>query len=116
LSLHDALPICSDAEPHGQIFVDRENFVVIVGLDENEADEDARDDGAEGELDVSVIAQRIAFARCSKKSAGARFRRDDGSEHGPPRDLPATEREILEVALLAPHAQADENDGEKISE
>ena len=103
-----------DTETRGQVFVDRVNFVVVIRLDENVADENAREDGAEGELHVSVIAQREAFAGRPEKSAGARFRGDDGSEHGPPRDAPAAEREVFQVVFLPAHAQADEDDDEEI--
>src|SRR5438552_151489 len=105
-----------DAKPGGQIFVDRENFVIVVGLDENVADENARQDRAEGELDVSVIPQRKTFPGRSEKSTGARFGGDDRGENCPPRNLPATESEVFQVTLLAAHAQADENDNEEIKQ
>ena len=63
-----------DAETRGQVFVDREDFVVVVGLDENVADENARDDRAEGELQVGVIAQRETFARACRKKCRRWFR------------------------------------------
>src|SRR4029077_7578398 len=106
----------SDPETRGQIFVDRKDFVVVVRLDENVADENARQDSSESELDVGVIPQRKTFAGCSEKSAGARFGGDDRGEHGPPGNLPATESEIFQVTLFATHAQADEDDDEKIKE
>ena len=105
-----------DAKPRGQIFVDRENFVIVVGLDENVADENAGQDRAKGQLDVGVIPQRKTFAGRSEESAGARFGGDDRGEDCPPGNLPATESEVFQVTLLAAHAQADENDDEKIKQ
>ena len=112
----EAAFLLRDAEARGQVFVDRENFVVVIRLDENVADENAREDRAEGELEVGVIAQREAFAGRAEKCAGAGFGRDDGSEHRPPRNAPAAEREIFEVILLPAHAEADEDDDEEIEE
>src|SRR5436305_1294150 len=83
---------------------------VVIRLDENEANENAGNDGAEGELQISVITLSKPFARRSKKRPGARFGSDEGGEDGPPRDLPAAQREILQVALLPAHAQPDGDD------
>ena len=112
----EAAFLVAHPETRGQVFVDRENFVVVIRLDENVADENARDDRAEGELQIGVIAQRESFARRAEKCAGAGFRRDEGSEHRPPRNSPATEREIFEVILLPAHVQADGDDDEEIEE
>ena len=51
-----------------------------------------------------------------KKVAGAGFGGDDGSEHRPPRNAPAAEREIVEIVFLPAHPQADEDDDKKIEE
>jgi hypothetical protein len=65
-----------DPEARGQVFVDRENFVVVIRFDENVADENAPDDRAEGELQVGVVAVAEAFPRRSEKCTGACFSRD----------------------------------------
>ena len=104
------------AEAGGQVFVDREDLVVVIGLDENVADENAREDRAERKLEVGEIAQRKAFAGCAEKGAGTGFGRDDGGEHCPPRNAAAAEGEILEVILLPAHVEADEDDDEKVEE
>ena len=45
------------------------------------------------------------------------FGRDDRSEHRPPRNLPPAEREIFQIAFhFQAHAQADEDDDEKIEQ
>src|SRR5205807_2076924 len=105
-----------DTKPRSQIFVDRENFVIVVRLDENIADENPRQDRAEGELNVSVIPESEAFARRSEKSSGARFGGDDRSKDSPPRDAPAAEREVREIVFLPAHVKADEDDDEKIKQ
>ena len=69
---------------------------------------------AERELQIGVVAQRKAFARRSEKGAGARFRRDDRSEHGPPRNCATAEREVFEAFLLSADVKADGNDDDKI--
>ena len=104
------------AETRGEIFVDRINFVVVVRLDENVADEDARENRAERQLQISVVAQREAFARRAEKGAGACFGSDDRGEHGPPRNCATAEREIFEVLLLPAHVKADGDDDEEIEE
>ena len=102
------------AESRGEIFVDRIDFVVVVRLDENVTDQDARQNGAERQLQISVVAQREAFARRTEKGAGACFRSDDRGEHGPPRNCATAEREIFEALLLPAHVKADGNDDDKI--
>ena len=67
--------LCRHAETRGQIFVDRVNFVVVVRLDENVADENAREDRAESKLHVGVIAQRKSFARVFRKKCRRLFPR-----------------------------------------
>ncbi len=71
------------AEARGEIFVDRINFVVVVRLDENVADENASEDGAEGELQVGIIAVTEAFPGRSEKSAGACFGGDQSKRARP---------------------------------
>ena len=102
------------AKARGEIFVDRINFVVVVRLDENVADQNARQNRAERQLQVGVVAQCEAFPGRTEKSAGACFRRDDRSEHGPPRNCATAEREIFEVLLLPAHVKADGNDDDEI--
>ena len=41
---------CRNSEARGQVFVDRIDFVIVIRLDEDVADENAPDDGAKGEL------------------------------------------------------------------
>src|SRR5205823_6705943 len=97
-----------------QIFVDRINFVIVVRLDENVADENARDDGAEGELQIGIISQRKSFARRPEKCAGAGFGGNERSENGPPCDLATAESEVGEVLFLAAHVKADRDDDHKV--
>ena len=104
------------AEAGGQVFVDREDFVVVIRLDEDVADKNPGEDRAEGELEIGEIAQGKTFTGCAEKCAGAGFGRDDGGEHRPPRNAPAAEGEIFEVILLPAHVEADEDDNEKVEE
>ncbi len=103
-----------DTESRGEVFVDRVNFVVVVRLDENVTDEDTREDRAERELDVGVVAQRKAFAGRAEKCARACFGGDDRSEHGPPGNAPSAECEVGKIFLFSAHVEADRNDEDKI--
>ena len=105
-----------DSKARGQIFVDRENFVVVIRFDENVADENAADDRAEGELQIGVIAVAEAFPGRSEKCAGACFSRHQRSEHGPPRNAPSAECEVFEIIFLPAHPQADEDDDYEVKE
>src|SRR4029077_11365350 len=91
-------------------------FVVVVRLDENVTYQDARQNGAERQLQISVVAFVEAFAWRTEKSGGARFRRDDRSEHGPPWDCATAEHEIFEAFFLPAHVKADGNDDDEIKE
>src|SRR5207237_5980222 len=102
--------LCRDAKTRGEIFVNRKDFVIVVGLDENEADQNAGQDRSKSELDVGEIAQGVAFPRSAEEGASAGLGGDNGREDGPPRNAPATKREILEIAFTPAHAQADEDD------
>src|SRR5205823_66368 len=93
----------ADTETRSQIFVDRINFVIVVRLDENVANENAGDDGAEGKLEISVISQGKSFARCPEKCSGAGFGGNERSENGPPGNLAAAESEVGEVFFPAAH-------------
>jgi hypothetical protein len=76
--------------------------VVVVGLDEDVADENAGENGSEGELEISEIAESETLTGRTEKCARAGFRRDDGSEHRPPGNTPATEGKVLEIVFLPP--------------
>src|SRR5205085_1043565 len=95
-------------------FVDRENFVVVVRLDENKADQNAADDRAESELQIGVVPMAESFAGRAEKSAGAGFGRNEGGEHSPPRNATAAEGEVLEIVFLPAHPQADEDDYDEV--
>ena len=106
-----------DAEARGQIFVDRENFVVVVRLDENVADENARDDRAEGELQVGVIAERKTFAGRAEKCAGAGFGGDEWKRAPPTTEFarpPSAKSSRL--SFFPAHVQADGDDDDEIKE
>ena len=104
------------AETRGEIFVDRIDFVVVVRLDENVADQNASQDGAERELQISVISKGETFPRRAKKSAGTRLRGDKRGENGPPRNCATAQREIFEVLFLPAHVKPDGNDDDEIQE
>ena len=107
---------CTDAKARGQIFIDRIDFVIVVRLDENVTDQDARQDRAERELKISVVPKGETFAGRSKKCSRARFRRDERSENGPPCDLAAAEGEVFEAFFLSAHVKADGNDQNEVKE
>jgi hypothetical protein len=67
-------------------------------------------------LNVGVFPQGKSFARHAKKCRGAGFGSDDGSQHRPPRNATAAEREIMQAFFLPAHAQADGDDNEEIEE
>ncbi len=69
-----------------------------------------------GELQISVIPERESFSRRAEESAGAGFGRDKRSEHGPPRNAPAAQCEILKVVFLPAHPQADEDNDDEVEE
>ena len=46
---------------------------------------------ADGELGVGEVAAVVALARRAEEGGGAQFRRDEGAEHGPPRQLAAAD-------------------------
>src|SRR4029077_3695569 len=102
------------AEASGQVFVNGINFVVVVRLDENVADQNSGENRADSQLQVCVIAKREAFARCSEKRARACLGRDNGSEHRPPGNSAAAESEIGKIFLLATHIETDGNDDDEI--
>jgi hypothetical protein len=104
------------AETRGQVFVDRVNFIVVIRLDEDVADENPRDDRTERELHVSVIAEREPFAGRAEECRRAGLRRDNRGEHRPPRNAPPSEREVMQAILLPAHTQADENDDREVGE
>jgi hypothetical protein len=54
--------LCRHAKPGSKVFVDGVNFVVVVRFDENVADENAREDSAERELQMGEVAERESFA------------------------------------------------------
>ena len=56
------------AKPSSKIFVDGVNFVVVVRLEENVADENAREDGADCQLQIGVAAERESLTRGSEES------------------------------------------------
>src|SRR6202011_1443000 len=88
-------------EADGQVLVNRENFVVVVRLNENVTDQNACDDRAEGKLEIGVIAQSEPFAGRSKKRTGTGFRRDQRGEHRPPRNLTPAQGKIFEIIFLS---------------
>src|SRR5205814_9510320 len=108
--------LCPHAKTGGEILVNRENFIVVIGFDENKADQNAGEDRSKSELDIGEIAQGVAFPRSAEEGAGAGFSGDNGSEYRPPWNTPPAKGEILEVTLTAAHAQADKNDNGEIGE
>ena len=112
----DAAFFVGNAESGSQIFIDRVNFVIVVRFDENVANQDAREDGAERQLQISVVAQCESLARGAEKSPSARFRSNDRGEHRPPWDSAAAEREVFEIFFLPAHVEADGNDDDKVEE
>ena len=86
------------------------HIVAVIGRDEESAHHQTCQQVARHELDVGVIAQRIAFARSAEKSARADFRRQDGSQHGPPGDLTIPECEALHAAAFAALRKANAED------
>src|SRR5204862_52116 len=87
----------TNAKARRQIFVNRIDFVIVVRLDEDVADQDACEDRAEGELKISVVTKGETFAGRSKKCSRAGFRSDERGQNGPPCDLPVYVEQCAEV-------------------
>ena len=104
------------AKPGSKVFVDGVNFVVVVWLDENVADENPREDGADRQLQIGVVAERESFAWRTKICSGSGFRGDERCEHSPPRHSPPAQCKVLEIFLLAPHVEADSDDENEIEQ
>ena len=65
------------AKPSSKVFVDGVNFVVVVRLEENVADENAREDGADCQLQIGVAAERESLTRGSEESCRSCLRGDE---------------------------------------
>jgi len=103
-------------EADQQELVDRDHAVVVVGLDENEGNNDARQHGADGELGVGVVAQSVALVGRAQESRGADLRREDGRQHGPPRNAPVANGESLHRFIAPALVQADADHNDKVCE
>ena len=108
--------LARDPKARGQVFVDRENVVVVIGLDENVADENAPDDGAERQLQIGVVAMAEAFSGRSEEGAGTGFGGDQRSQHCPPGDASSAQREPFEILFFPAHAQADGDDDHEVEQ
>src|SRR5439155_26789752 len=108
------LGFCSEA--HGEKLVDALHPIVVVRLDEGESYKNARQDRPNDELAVKVSPRFETFGRRSKKSGGAGFGCNDGSENCPPGNRSPTKREIPQVFISSARPQTKRDYAEEIKE
>src|SRR5205814_7861662 len=108
--------LASHSEPRGQVFIDRKNFVVVIRLDENVANQNPPNDGAEGELQVGVVAVAEAFSGRAEERAGTGFSGDKRSKDRPPWNPAAAKGKVFQIVFLSAHAQADKDDDDEVEE
>ena len=100
-----------DAEADLEEFVNGDDVVVVKRADEKIGDDDAREDGADGQLRVEEIALVVALGGRAEEGGGAQLRRDDGGEDGPPGKLTTADAELAHVvAAMAGGGEADADD------
>src|SRR3989454_1935639 len=110
------VPLGRRTEANVQVVVDRVDLVGEVGLEEDVTDNTSSDDEAQNELYVSKALVGVALARRSEEGGCAGFRRDDGGHHGPPRDLPPSERKVVQALFAPSHVQPDGRNGDEINQ
>ena len=109
-------PPSARSETRAEEFVNAHDIVPVVSRDEHRAHDHARQQVADDELDVRIVPQGITFPRCPEKCPRANLRREDRSQHRPPRNLPVTQRESFHAPALTPLAQPDADDDGKVGE
>ena len=116
----------ADQEDHGgraarqepesffQVFIDGDHLVVIVGFEEELADDDAAQDSADAELGVREVAGMVAFPRSPQKGGRADFRRQDGGQNGPPGQGAVAQGIVRQGVLPASRIDANAEDSQKV--
>ena len=97
-------------------FVDGDDAEFVESADEEIGDDDASEDGSDGELGVGEVAEGVAFAWGAEESAGADFGGEDGGEDGPPGDIAIADGEAFDGAFSAAFVEADADDDDEVSE
>ena len=104
------------AKAHRKVVVDGVDLVVVVRLEEDICDDPAAEDNAHRELQVGKRALGKPFAGSPQKCRSAGLGGDDTCHHGPPRNLPAREREVFQALFTAAHVEADSRDAGKVEQ
>ena len=86
-------------------------------IDEEEfADDDAPQHGADAKLDVGKVAQGVALTGGAEEGGGADFSGDDGGEDGPPGHAAVAEGVAFQGVLLAANVETDAENGAEVGE
>ena len=104
----------SGSKTEQQILVDGDDAKIVVGLDENVGDDDAGENGAEGQLRIGEVALLIAFTRRPQECRRTYFRGQDRCQHRPPGNIPVAYREALEILAPAPFVEPDRDDNGEV--
>ena len=84
--------------------------------DEEKADDDPREDRADGKLRVGPVALYVAALRRAEEGRRADLRGEDAREHRPPRRLPVAEREALDAPALRALREPDADDDREVGD
>ena len=94
-------------EAGSEELVERHHAVPVEHRDEQVADDDPRQQGADRELRVGPVVLHVAGLRGPEEGGGADFGGEDRCKHGPPRRLPVAEREAFHRTALGALRKAD---------
>ena len=103
------------AETNFEKLIDAHHIVFVKRRDEDRAHHESGQKISGHQLRVSVVSQSESLARGAEKSARADFRCEDGCQHRPPWDRPATQREIGDIIVPAAEIRADADDDGEIN-
>src|SRR6516165_10397031 len=99
-----------------QKFVDALNAVLVIRTNESKCDNDASQDGSDGQLGVNEAASLESLRRSSKKRGGTCFCRDDRCQYCPPGNRTAAEGELSQVSVPPARPEPDSNNPAKVSD
>src|SRR5262249_36384773 len=99
-----------------QKLINRYDAKVIIGLDEDQGDDDTAQQRTESQLCVGKVARGISLFWSTEERGGAGLRRKDRRKHSPPRDVPVPDGEAFHRFFAATLVQADANHNGKIWE
>src|SRR5438046_2568846 len=105
---------CPWAESRTEIFIERNDAMLVVERNKQKAHDNPRKNRPDGELRIRPVSQAETALRCSKKCRRADFCRKDAGQDRPPWRLPVAQSKAEKRFFSAAQPQADADNQRKI--